>query len=122
LPLADLQVEESSQQNTNTKEKTFQSKFEDEIGKLFVVVVVMPSLNQVPSLVDLSIRGVGDLVEAEAFRVADYVVKNFMYDEFEAAIRCQSYETFNGRNLRIFVISYIVCAWQAFPACSNVWG
>jgi hypothetical protein len=107
LPLADLQVEESSQQNTNKKEKTFQSKFEDEIGNLFVVVVlvVMPSLNQVPSLVDLSIRGVGDLVEAEAFRVADYVVKNFMYDEFEAAIRCQSYKTFYSRNLRIFVIS-----------------
>ncbi len=30
------------------------------------------------------------------------------------------YKTFYGRNLRIFVISYIVCPWQAFPVYSNV--
>jgi hypothetical protein len=28
----------------------------------------------------------------------------------------QCYKTFYGRNLRIFVINYIVCPWQAFPA------
>jgi hypothetical protein len=36
---------------------------------------------------DLSIRGIGVLVEVEAFRVANFVVNNYMYDEFEAAIR-----------------------------------
>jgi hypothetical protein len=28
----------------------------------------------------------------------------------------QYYKAFYGRNLRIFVISYSVCPWQAFPA------
>jgi hypothetical protein len=30
--------------------------------------------------------------------------------------RSLSYEKFYGRNLRIFVISFIVISWQAFPA------
>ena len=47
----------------------------------------MPNLKQVPSLVDLSIEGLSDLVEAEVLRVAHYVVKHYMYDEFEAAVR-----------------------------------
>ncbi len=34
----------------------------------------------------------------------------------------QYYKSYNGRNLRIFVISQIVCPWQAFPAWSNVCG
>ncbi len=33
--------------------------------------------------------------------------------------RCQSYKTFYGRNLRIFVISQSVCPWQAFQVYSN---
>jgi S-adenosylhomocysteine hydrolase len=28
----------------------------------------------------------------------------------------QSYKTFYGRNLPIFVMSWSVCPWQAFPA------
>jgi hypothetical protein len=47
----------------------------------------MPRLRPVPSLMDLSIQGISVLVENEALRVANYVVKHFMYDEFEAAIR-----------------------------------
>ncbi len=33
---------------------------------------------------------------------------------------CQCYNTFYGRNLRMLVISYSVCPWQAFPAYTNV--
>jgi hypothetical protein len=32
----------------------------------------------------------------------------------------QCYKMFHVRNLRIFIISYGVCPWQAFPALSNV--
>jgi hypothetical protein len=32
------------------------------------------------------------------------------------------YKTFFVHNLRIFVISYIVCLWQVLPAYSNVCG
>ena len=47
----------------------------------------MPTLRNVPSLADISVDGISELVEKESLRVADYVSKNFMYDEFEAAIR-----------------------------------
>ncbi len=36
--------------------------------------------------------------------------------------RCQCYKTFYGRKLRLFVLSYSVCPWQAFPAKPNVCG
>jgi hypothetical protein len=31
------------------------------------------------------------------------------------AIRSQSYKTFYGRKLQIFIISWSVCPWHAFP-------
>ncbi len=34
----------------------------------------------------------------------------------------QCYKAFYGRNLQIFVISWSVCPWQAFPALPNVCG
>jgi hypothetical protein len=36
--------------------------------------------------------------------------------------RAQCYKTFYVRALRIFVLSYSVCPWEAFPALSNVCG
>ncbi len=34
----------------------------------------------------------------------------------------QYYKTFCGRKLRLFIMSYILCPWQAFPTWSNVCG
>jgi hypothetical protein len=46
--------------------------------------------------------------------------KNKLFATFPPKCKGQSYKTFYGCNLRIFVISWSVCPWQAFPAKSNV--
>ena len=47
----------------------------------------MPPLKAVPTLLDLTIEGVSDLVELEAYRLAEYVVTHFKYEELEQAVR-----------------------------------
>jgi hypothetical protein len=45
------------------------------------------------------------------YNVARNIVSAFESNES----RGQSYKTFYGRNLRILIISWSVCLWQAFP-------
>ena len=47
----------------------------------------MPPLKSVPTLLDLTIESVSVLVELEAFRLAEYVVTHFKYEELEEAVR-----------------------------------
>ena len=91
----DADVDNIDRDNKN-KEHTFQRNVENATTSTEVffhktkskfLSPTMPTLRNVPSLADISVDGISELVEKESLRVADYVSKNFMYDEFEAAIR-----------------------------------
>jgi hypothetical protein len=46
-----------------------------------------------------------------------HITKGFNKSEWS-----QSYKTFYARNLRMYVKSWRICSWQAFPPLSNVCG
>jgi hypothetical protein len=46
-------------------------------------------------------------------------IRNGFFTRIGVQARGLHYKTFYGRNLRIFIISWSVCPWQAFPAWSN---
>jgi hypothetical protein len=59
------------------------------------------------------------IVEATGFQTLTYPIKLFRLP----IVTCgQHYNTFYGRKLRLFIISYSVCPCQAFTAYSNVCG
>jgi hypothetical protein len=84
----------------------------------FRKVLIMPAFTKKRSFIELAPNQIPGHSLMEALKQNIFIKKQIGVIN----IRGLDYKTFYDPNLRIFVISWSVCPWQASPALSNVCG